>query len=134
MKPFPLWRGPPPNLQPLTPMSASPSTMNDRNLPAGDLPTAKELLLDLKTLLRDTERLATATLTDRSAEAAAALRERIGAARERCTELYSISRDKAVAGARCTDAAIRSNPYQAMAIAVAVGIVGGLLLRSTRDR
>jgi ElaB/YqjD/DUF883 family membrane-anchored ribosome-binding protein len=111
-------------------MPAPESIMNDRTVPASPPPTAQELLLDLKTLLRDTERLATTTLTDRSAEAA--MRERIGAARARFVELYSITRDKTLEGARCTDAAIRSNPYPAMAIAVGVGILGGLLLRRSR--
>jgi ElaB/YqjD/DUF883 family membrane-anchored ribosome-binding protein len=118
----------------MTSIPAPVSSTNDRNLPAAEPPTAKELLHDLKTLLLEAERLAATTLVDRSAEAAEALRERIGAERMRFAHLYSAARDKTTAGARCTDAAIRANPYRALAIALAVGIVGGMLLRRSRRR
>lgn len=121
-----------PSVDPSNPMPAPESTMNDRNLPGGPPPTAKELLFDLKNLLRDAEELAASSLTDRSIEAAEAMRVRIDAARKRLGEMYSVARDKTVAGAKCTDAAIRSHPYRALAIAVLVGVIGGALLRRSR--
>lgn len=68
------------------------------------------------------------SLTEHSEDALAALRSRFDAAQERLAELYEGARTKVVAGAKCTDAAIRENPYQAMAIAAGVGLLVGVLL------
>ena len=64
-------------------------------------------------------------------------RQRLAAALERGKELYGKAREKAVAGAKAADSAVRENPYQAIAIGVGVGaLVGYLLARrctSSRD-
>ena len=38
------------------------------------------------------------------------------------------AKQRVAAGARCTDEAIRANPYQSLAIAAGVGVVVGVLL------
>lgn len=61
-------------------------------------------------------------------EAMDSLRDRLDAAQARLSELYSGAKRQVVAGAKHTDAAIRANPYQAIAIAAGVGLLLGVLL------
>ena len=96
-------------------------------------PSPRELLNDLRALVTWTEEMVTASVTGRSAEAVEALRLRFAAAQERFTELYTTAREKAVAGAKCTDTAIRENPYRSLAIALGAGVLIGVLA-SRRNR
>jgi len=68
------------------------------------------------------------SLTEHSEDAMSALRSRFDAAQERVSELYAGAKKKVVAGAKCTDEAIRANPYQSLAIAAGVGLLVGVLL------
>ncbi len=90
--------------------------------------TPKELLNDLHTLVQEAEKMMGDSISEHTADAVGALRERFDAAQERLGELYEGARRKVVAGAKCTDTAIRENPYQAMAIAAGVGLLLGVLL------
>lgn len=60
-------------------------------------------------------------------------RRRLAAALDRCKEAgleaWENLQDKAVAGARATDATIRKYPYQSIGIAFGVGALIGFLLR-----
>lgn len=90
--------------------------------------TPKELLNDLQTLVHEAEKLMSESVTDYTSDAVDALRIRFSAAQERLSELYDDARTKVAAGAKCTDKAIRENPYQALAIAVGTGLLVGVLL------
>lgn len=90
--------------------------------------TPKELLNDLHTLVAEAEKMMGDSLTEHTADAVDALRTRYDAAQERISEMYEGARTKVVAGAKCTDTAIRENPYQALAIAAGVGLLAGILL------
>ena len=90
--------------------------------------TPKELRDELKALVAEAETMMTDSLTEHSAEALHHLRERFAAAQERLTVLYGDAKKKVVAGAKYTDAAIRENPYQSLAIALGVGVLVGVLL------
>ena len=90
--------------------------------------TPKELLNDLHTLVAEAEKMMGDSLSEHTADAVTALRERFDAAQERFAEVYAGARKKVVAGAKCTDAAIRANPYQSLAIAAGVGLLAGVLL------
>lgn len=71
-------------------------------------------------------------ITEHSAEALASLRARFSAAQERFNDLYAQARKNVIAGAKYTDGAIRENPYQAMAIALGVGVLLGVLVGRSR--
>jgi len=90
--------------------------------------TPKELLTELQSLVAEAETMMADSLTEHSAEALGNLRARFGAAQERMGELYDSAKKKVVAGAKCTDTAIRENPYQSMAIALGVGVLVGVLV------
>jgi ElaB/YqjD/DUF883 family membrane-anchored ribosome-binding protein len=90
--------------------------------------TPKELLSELQSLVSEAETMMADSLTEHSSEALGNLRARFGAAQERMGELYDGAKKRVVAGAKCTDTAIRENPYQSMAIALGVGVLVGVLV------
>jgi ElaB/YqjD/DUF883 family membrane-anchored ribosome-binding protein len=85
-------------------------------------------------LAEDAQALMAAT-ADVAGEKVAAARKRLAAALESAKAVAANVRDKAVAGAKATDAAVREHPYQAIAIGVGVGVLVGYLLarRSCRS-
>jgi ElaB/YqjD/DUF883 family membrane-anchored ribosome-binding protein len=78
-------------------------------------------------LAEDTRALLSATAHVAGEEVAAA-RERVTSALEAAKETVLAARDKAVAGAKATDKAIRTHPYQAIGIAFGVGALVGFFL------
>src|SRR5471032_2889929 len=90
--------------------------------------TPKDLLNDLHALVAEAEKMMGESLSEHTGDAVSALRTRYDAAQERVADLYAGARKKVVAGAKCTDEAIRANPYQALAIAAGVGLLVGALL------
>jgi ElaB/YqjD/DUF883 family membrane-anchored ribosome-binding protein len=90
--------------------------------------TPKDLLNDLQALVVEAEKMMGDSLSEHTADAVSALRSRYDAASERMGEMYEGARKRVVAGAKCTDEAIRENPYQSMAIAAGVGVLVGVLL------
>jgi ElaB/YqjD/DUF883 family membrane-anchored ribosome-binding protein len=69
-----------------------------------------------------------ASLSEHSTDAMEKLRQRFGAAQARLSEFVDGAKRRVVDGAKCTDAAIRANPYQSLAIAVGVGLLFGVLV------
>ena len=61
-------------------------------------------------------------------------RQRLAALLESGRALAGNVRDKAVAGAKATDTAVRENPYQAVAIGVGLGVVIGYLIARRTSR
>ncbi len=90
--------------------------------------TPSELLHDLQALVGEAEAMITDSVSEHSADAIESLQTRFHAAQARFAEAYAGARKKVVAGAKCTDTAIRENPYQALAIAGGIGLLLGVLL------
>jgi ElaB/YqjD/DUF883 family membrane-anchored ribosome-binding protein len=90
--------------------------------------TPKELLDELHSLVTEAETMMGDALSEQSAEAIESLRARFAAAQERFTDACAGVQKKVVAGAKCTDATIRANPYQSLAIAAGIGLVVGIFL------
>jgi ElaB/YqjD/DUF883 family membrane-anchored ribosome-binding protein len=82
---------------------------------------------DIGTLAEDARALMVAT-ADVAGEKVHEARERLATALESAKEVAENVRDKAVAGAKATDHAVRKYPYQAIAIGVGVGLLVGLLV------
>ena len=82
---------------------------------------------DLGTLAEDARALMTAT-ADVAGEKVSEARRRLAAALENGKELYGRVRDKAVEGAKATDEAVHEHPYQAIGIALGVGVLIGYLV------
>ena len=90
--------------------------------------TPTDLLNDLKALVIEAEKMMSESVSEPTADAVSALRVRYDAASERMGELYDGAKKRVVAGAKCTDEAIRENPYQSLAVAAGVGLIVGVLL------
>ncbi len=88
----------------------------------------KELLNDLHNLVAEAEKMMGDSITEHTADAVSALRTRFDAAQERVSHLCGVAKERVVAGAKCTDQAIRANPYQSLAIAAGAGLLIGVLL------
>jgi len=87
-----------------------------------------ELLNDLHSIVNEAENMTGDSLSEHTTAAVSALRKRFDAAHERLAGIYTDARTKVVAGAKCTDATIRANPYQSLAIAAGVGLLVGVLV------
>jgi ElaB/YqjD/DUF883 family membrane-anchored ribosome-binding protein len=90
--------------------------------------TPRELLTELKTLVTEAETMIGESVGETTDEAVNALRARYETMQERMSELYDGAKKKVVAGAKYTDATIRENPYQAIAVAAGLGLLVGVLL------
>jgi ElaB/YqjD/DUF883 family membrane-anchored ribosome-binding protein len=88
----------------------------------------KELLAELQALVAEAETMIADSVTAHSSDAVSNLRERFSAAQDRLSDIYEGTKKQVVAGAQCTDTAIRENPYQAVAIALGVGTLIGVLI------
>lgn len=90
--------------------------------------TPKDLLNELQALVAEAESMMSNSLSEHSAEAFSALRKRFGETRERFSEAYDGTKKKVLDGVESTEATIRANPYQSVAIAAGVGLIAGVLL------
>jgi len=101
--------------------------MKDRTSSVAETP--QQLLEDLRHLVSEAEQLIGNAVSEQAGEKMEALRARFAQAQERIGELCADARKKVAASAASTDAAIRAHPYESAAIALAVGVLVGLLLR-----
>jgi len=88
----------------------------------------KQTMADYMGRLSDDARALVAATADVAGEKVSEARKRLAAALENGKELYGRVRDKAVDSAKATDQAVRENPYQTMAIALAAGVIVGFLV------
>ncbi len=65
------------------------------------------------------------SISEHTSDAGGAPHSRVNTAQERLSDLDENARTKVVAAAKCTDTAIRENPYQAVAITAGVGVLVG---------
>jgi ElaB/YqjD/DUF883 family membrane-anchored ribosome-binding protein len=80
------------------------------------------------TLVEEAEALLTAT-ADMTEHAVVEARKRLSMALEKGRESWEAVQEKAIAGARATDEAIREYPYRALGAAFSIGALLGLLIR-----
>lgn len=88
----------------------------------------EDILNELRSMVAEAEKMIGNSVDEHSEEAMSTLRERLAAAQERFSELYTGARKKVVAGAKYADTTIRENPYQSLAVAVGVGLLIGVLV------
>jgi len=86
------------------------------------------LLADLRTLVSKAEAMIGAAGNTDQEGAIGAMRERLESARERLGEFYTTAKERVTEGAKCTDSAIRANPYTTLAISLGAGFLIGILV------
>ena len=93
--------------------------------------TKEKLVSDLMLVIGDAEALLGATAHQAGEKVAAArarMQESIDVAKLRATELGAATLDQARAAGRATDDFVRENPWQAVGIGAAVGVILGMLI------
>ena len=86
----------------------------------------EETSSDMGSLAEDARALMAAT-ADVAGEKVGEARKRLAVALEKAKEIAGRVRDKAVQGAKAADEAVHEHPYQAMAVALGVGVLIGYL-------
>ena len=88
---------------------------------------------DLGTLAEDARALMAAT-ADVAGEKVSEARKRLAEALENGKEIYGRVRAKALDGAKAADQSVRAHPYQAVGIALGVGVLIGYVAARRRAR
>lgn len=83
-----------------------------------------ELATDLKKVIRDSEDVLAAVAGEKAEALREELKGLIKTAREVCVQ----AEEKAKAGLATADKTVRKNPYQAIGVAAAVGLIIGVLV------
>src|SRR4051812_38791151 len=91
--------------------------------------TAEELIENLRSLIAEAEATLSGDVVEKSNETLAELRSRLESGLNRLNGYYSQAKQRVVAGAKVTDDTIRTHPYESAAIALAVGVLLGALIR-----
>jgi ElaB/YqjD/DUF883 family membrane-anchored ribosome-binding protein len=95
--------------------------------------SSKALNDNVNQLAEDASALLAAT-ADVAGDKVGAARQRLAAALDNGRVLAGRVRDRAVAGAKATDQAVRTHPYQVIAIGVGVGALIGYLIARRSGR
>lgn len=102
--------------------------------PKNDAKSPSDLLDDLRSLVGEAEKLMSDTVVAPTEEAVHSLRERFKSTQARLVDVYDDTKRQVVAGAHYTDETIRAHPYPALAVAVGVGALLGVLIGRRCDR
>lgn len=98
---------------------------NENDRPAS---SPDEVLNELRALLAEAEKVLAEAKTEDRGDQAEDIRRRFEAAQERLTNLVDEARRKVTDGLKSADETIREHPYQAVAIALGLGMLLGILL------
>lgn len=89
---------------------------------------AQRLLTDLRALGLEAEKLIEDSTSELTEGALTRLRHQFKVTQERFSDLYGVAKEKTIAGAKYTDEMVRANPYSAVGIGAAVGLLVGVLI------
>jgi ElaB/YqjD/DUF883 family membrane-anchored ribosome-binding protein len=95
--------------------------------------TPEQLIEHISRLMAEAEAMITGPVTDQAGGKLAEIKARLETARVQLTDAYGRARQGVVAGAKYTDDAIRTHPYQSLAVALGVGVLLGALIRRSND-
>lgn len=90
--------------------------------------TPSELFTEMQALVAEAQAMMADYASEGASDGLEKLRDRFAAAQKSFGEACTQARKRVVAGAKCTDEAIRANPYQALAVAAGVGLLIGVLV------
>jgi len=103
--------------------------MKKKNTSLAPDSTPAELVHQLRVLLTDAERTLTNGVTEESKKIWSTLRDRFSHLQSDVDEVLHRSGEEVVVRAKRADEAIRSHPYEAVAVSLGVGVLIGVLLR-----
>ncbi len=96
---------------------------------AGTTETPEQIIEHISRLMAEAEAMLAGPVTEQVGGKLSDLKDRLTDAREKVSDMYTRARRNVVAGAKYTDETIREYPYYAMAAALGVGLLVGVLLR-----
>lgn len=91
--------------------------------------TPEQIVEHIGRLMAEAEAMLEGPVSEHAGEKLDRLRAQFESLQAKAAAAYGDARDKVVAGAKTTDQAIRQHPYEALAIALGVGVLLGLLIR-----
>jgi ElaB/YqjD/DUF883 family membrane-anchored ribosome-binding protein len=92
------------------------------------MPASQKLRDELKALVAEAETLMAGALAEPTNDVPGNLHARFNAAQERVADACAGAKKGIIAGAKSTDATIRENPYQSLALTLGMGLLVGVLL------
>jgi ElaB/YqjD/DUF883 family membrane-anchored ribosome-binding protein len=92
---------------------------------------SKQTVGDVMGTLAEDARALMAATSGVAGEKVSEARQRLAAALERGKGVYGQARDKALDRAKATDQLLRDNPYQALAVALGIGVIVGLFVATS---
>lgn len=95
--------------------------------------TPEQLIEHISRLMAEAEAMITGPVTEQAGGKLADIKARLETAREKLTDVYGRARQGVVDGAKYTDEAIRTHPYQSLAVALGVGVLIGALIRRSNN-
>ena len=107
--------------------------MKNNRTEASTAETPEQLIEHISRLMAEAEAMIAGPVTEQAGGKLADIKARLEMARERLTDVYGRARQGVVAGARYTDEAIRTHPYQSLAVALGVGVLIGALIRRSNN-
>jgi ElaB/YqjD/DUF883 family membrane-anchored ribosome-binding protein len=111
---------------------------------SGKAETPEEIIEHISRLMAEAEAMIAGPITETSGTKFGELKLRLAAARHRLNDAYTAARESVgdaydetrrhvIAGAKATDETIRANPYQAVAVALGVGVLLGAVIGRTSN-
>ncbi len=91
--------------------------------------TPEQLVEHISQLMAEAEAMLAGPITEAAGSRISDIKSRLESAQEKLVDIYGSARRKVVDGAKYTDKAIRSHPYESLAIALGVGVLIGALIR-----
>lgn len=91
--------------------------------------STEEVVDNLRKLISEAEAAISGDISTKSEEMLTNLRERLETGLHSLDGYYSEAKKSVAAGARKTDEAIRTHPYESLAVALGVGVLIGALVR-----
>jgi ElaB/YqjD/DUF883 family membrane-anchored ribosome-binding protein len=91
--------------------------------------TSEEMMDNLRALIAEAEEAVSNGVSTTSSKVISDLRGRLETGLEKLNDYYGGAKERVAAGARRTDETIRSHPYESLAVALAVGVLIGALIR-----
>lgn len=104
---------------------------NRQDTTSGETP--EQLIEHISRLMAEAEAMITGPVTEQAGGKLAEIKERLEVARVKLTDAYGRARQSVVAGAKYTDEAIRTHPYQSLAVALGIGVLIGALIRRSNN-
>lgn len=91
--------------------------------------TPEQVVEHLRSLIAEAEKTLGSNMSEGTEDKLSSLRDRLADMKEKVEDGLSIAREKIVIGAKQADSAIRTHPYESLAIALGVGVLLGAVLR-----